>query len=90
MLELLSLNPMGNFICQVWNLRKLFTKSDVVLNENHLKTILDDYFSYYNKYRTHLGLNKDSPEGRPIQTEGKIGKIPLVNGLHHVYYRKAA
>jgi len=62
----------------------------IILNENHLRIILADYFSYYNKYRTHLGINKDSPEGRPIQAEGKIDKLPLVNGLHHVYFRKAA
>ena len=29
-------------------------------------------------------------EGRPVQGEGKIEKIPQVNGLHHVYFRKAA
>src|ERR1035437_4071189 len=34
----------------------------IILNENHLRIILAYYFSYYNKYRTHLGLNKDSPE----------------------------
>jgi hypothetical protein len=62
----------------------------IILNENHLKTILDDYISYYNKYRTHLGINKNSPEGRPLMAEGKIYKIPAVNGLHHVYLRQAA
>jgi hypothetical protein len=62
----------------------------IVLNESHLRTILADYVSYYNKYRTHVGLNKDSPEGRPVQKEGKIDKIPFVNGLHNYYFRHAA
>jgi putative transposase len=62
----------------------------ILLNENHIRNILTDYISYYNKYRTHLGINKDSPEGRPIQSEGKIDKIPVVNGLHHIYFRQAA
>ena len=62
----------------------------IILNESHLRTILTDYFSYYNKYRTHLGIEKDSPKGRPVQLEGKIDKIPVVKGLHHVYFRKAA
>ena len=62
----------------------------IVLNESHLRNILTDYISYYNKYRTHLGINKDSPEGRPIQSAGKIDKIPQVNGLHHYYFRQAA
>ena len=62
----------------------------IVINENHLRNVLNDYISYYNKYRTHLGINKDSPEGRPVQTEGKIDKTPIVNGLHHYYFRQAA
>ena len=62
----------------------------IILNENHLRIILADYFSYYNKYRTHLGLNKDSPEGRPVQSEGEIYKVPAVNGLHNIYFRQAA
>ena len=62
----------------------------IILNENHLRNILSDYFSYYNKYRTHLGINKDSPGKRPVQSEGKIYKIPQVNGLHHYYFRQAA
>jgi transposase InsO family protein len=62
----------------------------IVLNESHLRNILSGYISYYNKYRTHLGINKDSPEGRLVQLSGKIDKIPLVNGLHHYYFRQAA
>jgi hypothetical protein len=41
-------------------------------------------------YRSHLGINKDSPEGRPVQKEGEIYKVPAANGLHHVYFRHAA
>src|ERR1035438_8783868 len=62
----------------------------IVINENHLRNVLNDYISYYNKYRTHLGIDKDSPEGRPIQAKGTIYKVPAVNELHHVYFRKAA
>ena len=62
----------------------------IILNENHLRSILTDYFYYYNKYRTHLGLNKDSPEGRPVQSEGEIYKVLAVNGLHNIYFRQAA
>ena len=62
----------------------------IVLNEKHLQSILTDYIFYYNKYRTHLGINKDSPESRQVQAIGKIDKIPLVNGLHHFYFRQAA
>ncbi|MGE5411231.1 MAG: integrase core domain-containing protein [Clostridiales bacterium] len=62
----------------------------IILNEDHLRSVLSDYLSYYNKYRTHLGINKDSPEGRPVQLAGKIEKVLAVNGLHHIYFRQAA
>ena len=62
----------------------------IVLNESHLRNILTDYISYYNKYRTHLGINKDSPDGRPVQATGRIDKILMVNGLHNYYFRQAA
>lgn len=42
--------------------------------------------------RTHLALEKDSPEPRPIQAPdaGRIIAIPEVGGLHHRYERRAA
>jgi hypothetical protein len=84
--------PWQNGYCErvIGSIKRECLDHIIVLNESHLRNILSEYFSYYNKYRTHLGINKDSPEGRPVQAEGKIDKIPIVNGLHHYYYRKAA
>ena len=66
----------------------------IVLNENHLKRILSEYFKYYHHDRTHLGLLKDTPFERPVQNKsenGKVIKLPRVGGLHHRYeWRKAA
>lgn len=45
------------------------------MNENHLRKLLKEYFLYYNSQRTHLGLNKDSPESRSIQVIGEIEKV---------------
>ncbi len=59
----------------------------VVLNERHLRRLLRRYEDYYNEYRTHLGLAKDTPNGRPIHAFGTIQKIPLLGGLHHAYLR---
>ena len=42
---------------------------------------------YYNTYRTHLGLNKDTPLGRPVQHRGRITSMPKFGGLHHAYVR---
>jgi len=62
----------------------------IIISEEHLKEILKEYIHYYNRYRTHLGLEKDSPEGRSIEQEGKLSKIPVLNGVHNIYFREAA
>ncbi|MBI9060207.1 MAG: transposase [Labilibaculum sp.] len=61
----------------------------IVFNETHLREILKEYFYYYNKFRTHLGLDKDTPENRPIEPYGEIANIPVLNGLHNIYFREA-
>ena len=42
--------------------------------------------------RTHLSLEKDTPEPRPVEhpDQGGIVEIPMVGGLHHRYTRQAA
>ena len=66
----------------------------IVMNEHHLRGILKNYFAYYHQDRIHLGLKKDTPVVRAIQskpTEGKLIKLPRVGGLHHRYmWKKAA
>ena len=66
----------------------------IVMNEHHLRRILKNYFEYYHQDRTHLGLAKDTPVVRAIQskpTGGKLIKLPRVGGLHHRYmWKKAA
>ena len=64
----------------------------IVLNQAHLHRLLKAYFAYYHRSRTHLGLDKDAPEPRPVQgpEEGKIVAVSQVGGLHHRYERLAA
>ena len=62
----------------------------IIMNESHLGGILQSYIRYYNTQRTHLGINKDSPEPREAQTDGEIDRVAVANGLHHYYYRRAA
>ena len=38
----------------------------LVLGERHLRHILTGYFAYYHGARTHLALEKDAPDGRPV------------------------
>lgn len=64
----------------------------MVFSEHGLRRILNSYFEYYEKSRTHLGLAKDSPIPRLVQppSAGNVVEIPQVGGLHHRYERRAA
>ena len=64
----------------------------IIFDERHLRRVLSTYFQYHHQSRTHLSLNKDCPEPRPIQppSAGTVIAFPQVGGLHHRYERRAA
>jgi hypothetical protein len=58
----------------------------IVWNARGLRRILNAYVAYYQRSRTHLSLDKDSPV--PRETAASVGHvvgIPQVGGLHHRY-----
>lgn len=60
----------------------------IIVNAAHLRRVLSAYADYYNNDRTHLGLKKDPPNSRPIETTGRIVSRPILGGIHHRYHRK--
>ncbi len=63
----------------------------IVLNEGHLRRTLSSYLEYYHGSRTHLSLDRNSPnmwEVKPPE-RGRVIAIPQVGGLHHRYRRAA-
>ena len=58
----------------------------VVFGEAELRRVLKNYASYYNRVRTHLALNKNSPLFRRRQTVGNI-VLSILGGLHHLSVR---
>jgi len=64
----------------------------VIFNERHLRRVLSSNVDYYQRTRTHLSLDKDCPDPRPIQPRriGRVVAVPQVGGLHHRYERLAA
>jgi putative transposase len=64
----------------------------IIFDECHLRDVLSSYFQYYHQTRTHLSLDKDCPDTRPVHrpAAGKIIAFPEVGGLHHRYERRAA
>jgi hypothetical protein len=74
------------------NIRRECFDHMIVFHERSLKRHLRCFLDYYHRSRTHLGLQKDTPDSRPVQAEdaGPIVSIPEVGGLHHRYERRAA
>ena len=54
----------------------------IVLNRKHLRRILTNYFGYYHRSRTHLGLDKGAPIKREVQGPelGKVAEFPELGG----------
>ena len=71
----------------IGSIRRELLDHVIVTGEGHLRRLLRDYASYYNTWRTHLGLAKDTPFKRPIQRHGPITSVPKLGGLHHAYVR---
>ena len=67
----------------------------LVLNEQHLETVLQESVTYYNRARPHrsLGLVPPVPGAptplAPPTAPGRIVARPVLGGLHHVYERAA-
>lgn len=57
----------------------------VILGAAHLRRVLKAYTDYYNNDRTHLGLNKDAPDSRPVKAGEAIVSRPVLGGLHRRY-----
>jgi hypothetical protein len=64
----------------------------IVFNEASLRRQRKIFVEYYHVSRTHLSMEKDTPESRPAQPPevGRVVAVPQVGGLHHRYERRAA
>jgi transposase InsO family protein len=76
----------------IGSIRRECLDHTVIFNQRHLRRMLSSYVDYYQRTRTHLSLDKDCPDPRPIMPSriGKVIAIPQVGGLHHRYERLAA
>jgi transposase InsO family protein len=59
----------------------------VILGEAHLRQVLVTYADYYNQFRTHRSLTKDTPLHRFVERLGTVTSRPILGGLHHQYFR---
>ena len=49
----------------------------VIFNERHLRRVLSSYADYYHRSRTHLSLDKDCPDPRPVMPPGAGESSPF-------------
>ncbi len=87
-----SYGPVPNCERVIGTLRRDCLDHVIVLGEQHLRRILRTHLEYYHGARTHLALDKDTPERRKHESPegGKVIALPMVGGLHHRYTRRAA
>ena len=84
-------SPWQNGVAERWvgSCRRDLLEHVIVLNERHLKRLMGEYVRYYHEDRTHLGLAKDTPAGRPTAIRSGAGSeiqsLPRLGGLHHRY-----
>jgi transposase InsO family protein len=71
------------------SIRRECTDHILAWNEQHLKKSLKKYFDYYDDDRTHLGIEKETPNDRQVSKKKSLSdrlvELPRVGGLHHRY-----
>jgi len=90
-------SPWQNPVAERWigSLRRELLDQVVVLSQHHLVQLVKSHIRYYHEDRCHLGLGRDTPDGRPVtprpSPHAKVVAVPRVGGLHHRYmWREAA
>jgi putative transposase len=82
--------PWQNGVAERWvgTCRRDLLDHLIVVNERHLKRLMNEFIRYYHDDRTHLGLGKQTPGGRQVaegEWTGKVVSTPRLGGLHHRY-----
>jgi transposase InsO family protein len=64
----------------------------IILNEAHLRRLLNEFLAYYHDSRAHQALDCNSPNPREVETpeRGDVISLPVLGGMHHRYTRRAA
>ena len=91
-------SPWQNPIAERWigGCRRELFDHVIVFNELHAVRLARAYIGYFHEDRTHLGLDKETPCGRPETPRPSSiaqasSRLPRVGGLHHRYeWREAA
>jgi putative transposase len=83
--------PKTNAIAErvIGTLRRECLDHLIVLDEQHLRTVLTEFVQYYNQERPDRTLGLQTPQLKARPTTGIVRSRPVLNGLHQVYERGA-
>jgi transposase InsO family protein len=84
-------SPRANAIAErvIGTLRRECLDHLIILDEQHLWSVLAEFVGCYNLERPHRALRLETPESAPRPVEGLVRSRPVLGGLHHVYERAA-
>jgi transposase InsO family protein len=85
------LAPKANAIAEriVRTIRTACLDHLIVIDERHLRAVLTEFATYYNRDRPHRSLGLQSPLPSRVRARGRVLSRPVLGGLHHVYARAA-
>ena len=84
-------SPWQNGVAERWvgSCRRDLLDQVIVVNERHLKRLMNEYIRYYHEDRTHLALAKGTPTGREAEKNPRLDRriitSPRLGGMHHRY-----
>ena len=84
-------SPWQNSVAERWvgNCRRDLLDHVIILNQRHLKRLMNEYVLYYHEDRTHLALAKGTPAGREAEKttsdSRRVVAMSRLGGLHHRY-----
>ena len=84
-------SPWQNGVAERWvgSARRELLDHIIPLNEYHLGRLGRDYLAYYHQDRTHIGLTKNTPGERAVESryasQTRIVSASRLGGLHHRY-----
>jgi putative transposase len=84
-------SPRANAVIErlIGTLRRECLDHLIILDEQHLRSVLTEFVQYYNRERPHRTLHLETPVQVHRPVEGPVRSRPVLGGLHHVYERTA-
>ena len=89
-------SPWQNGVAERWvgSGRREMLDHIIPVNERHLLRLGHEYIRYYHEDRTHIGLHKETPALRLVESQpspsGRVQALPRISGLPYRYTWSAA